>query len=98
MRPDAVRYSVTTREPGAMEVLTQGRELRPRSTAFLARRAAPIITDGFEVLVQLVMAAITTEPSRSSQASSVQRPGRAIGGLSASVVMVPPPPSLTQRE
>ena len=97
MRPDALRYSVTTREPGAMDVLTQGCDLRPRSTAFLARRPAPIITDGFEVLVQLVMAAITTEPSRSSHASPLMT-GRAIGGVSASVVRVPPPPSFTQRE
>ena len=34
----------------------------PFSTAFLASRPAATITDGFEVLVQLVMAAITTEP------------------------------------
>ena len=40
----------------------------PRSTAFLASRPAASITDGLEVLVQLVMAAITTAPwpSRSS--------------------------------
>src|SRR5437773_9255118 len=35
----------------------------PFSTAFLASRPAATITEGFEVLVQLVMAAITTEPS-----------------------------------
>ncbi len=34
----------------------------PFSTAFLASRPAATITDGFEVLVQLVIAAITTEP------------------------------------
>ena len=38
---------------------------RPCSTAFFATRPAPIITLGFEVLVQLVMAAITTEPCSS---------------------------------
>ena len=32
------RYSVTTREPGASDVLTVGRTCRPRSTAFLATR------------------------------------------------------------
>ena len=32
----------------------------PRSTAFFASRPAAIITEGFEVLVQLVMAAMTT--------------------------------------
>ena len=43
-------------------VLTQGLELKPFSTAFFARRAAPIMTDGFEVLVHEVMDAITTSP------------------------------------
>ncbi|CAB4815062.1 unannotated protein [freshwater metagenome] len=36
--------------------------LKPFSTAFLASKAAPIITDGFEVLVQEVMDAITISP------------------------------------
>ena len=36
--------------------------MRPRSTAFLASRAAPIITDGFDVFVQDVIEAITTSP------------------------------------
>ena len=34
----------------------------PRSTAFRASRPAPTITDGFDVFVQLVIAAITTSP------------------------------------
>jgi hypothetical protein len=42
--------------------LTHGGVARPFSTAFLASRPAPTITDGLEVLVQLVMAAIATEP------------------------------------
>ena len=54
---------MTTREPGASEVLTQGLVGRPRSTARLASSPAPTITWGLEVLVQLVMAAITTSPS-----------------------------------
>jgi hypothetical protein len=53
---------MTTLEPGASEVLTQGLAASPRSTAFLASRPAASITDGLEVLVQLVMAAITTCP------------------------------------
>ena len=58
---------MTTVEPGASEVFTQGLTSRPRSTAFLASRPAPIITDGFDVFVQLVIAAITTRPwSRSN--------------------------------
>src|SRR5579859_8078314 len=53
---------MTTLEPGASEVFTQGLRLRPRSTAFLASNAAPTMTDGLEVFVQEVIAAITTEP------------------------------------
>src|ERR1700730_8684318 len=54
---------MTTFEPGARLVLTQGLEVRPRSTAFFATRPAATSTDGFDVLVQLVMAAMTTLPS-----------------------------------
>ncbi len=42
---------------------------RPRSTAFFASRPAPSISDGFEVLVQLVMAAMTTAPLHRSKES-----------------------------
>ncbi len=58
---------MTTLEPGASEVFTHGRASRPRSTAFLATRPAAIMTEGLEVLVQLVMAAITTWPWSSSK-------------------------------
>ncbi len=51
---------MTTFEPGARVVLTQGLLDRPFSTAFLASSAAPIITNGLEVFVQDVIAAITT--------------------------------------
>src|SRR3954464_7887251 len=53
---------MTTFEPGAREVFTHGLRVRPRSTAFFASSAAPIITDGLDVLVQEVIAAITTAP------------------------------------
>ena len=43
-------------------VLTHGLRWRPFSTAFFASSAAPIITDGFEVLVHEVIAAIVTAP------------------------------------
>ncbi len=69
MRPARSRYSVTTFDPGASEVFTQGFERRPRSTALRARIPAPIITDGLEVFVQLVIAAITTWPWSSSNSS-----------------------------
>ena len=53
---------MTTFDPGARLALTHGLVRSPRSTAFLASRPAATITDGFDVLVQLVIAAITTEP------------------------------------
>src|SRR5260370_3291279 len=59
---------MTTFDPGARLVFTHGFDLRPFSTAFFARSPAAIITEGLEVLVQLVMAAITTEPSFRSMA------------------------------
>jgi hypothetical protein len=49
-------------EPGARLDFTHGLRWSPRSTAFLASSPAAIITDGFEVFVQLVIAAITTAP------------------------------------
>src|SRR3954463_15571019 len=57
---------MTTFDPGASEVLTHGLRDRPRSTAFLASSAAPIMTEGLEVLVHEVIAAITTAPWSSS--------------------------------
>ncbi len=53
---------MTTFDPGARLALTQGLVLSPFSTAFFASRPAASITEGFEVFVQLVIAAITTEP------------------------------------
>src|ERR1041384_1198591 len=61
-RPAFSRYSATTWLPGASEVLTQGLEVRPLATALRATRAAAISTDGLDVLVQEVMAAIATSP------------------------------------
>ena len=51
---------MTTRDPGASEVFTHGLDRSPRATAFWASSPAASITCGFEVFVQLVMAAITT--------------------------------------
>jgi hypothetical protein len=94
---------MTTLEPGASVVFTQGRRCSPRSTAFLASRAAPIITDGLDVLVHEVIAAITTAPwsiSVSVPSSSVTfvgldaRPG--VGpGATASGTTVPLLPTAT---
>src|SRR6202034_903497 len=57
-----LKYSSTTCEPGASDVFTHGFDLRPLATALRASRPAAIITLGFEVLVQDVIAAITTSP------------------------------------
>jgi hypothetical protein len=54
---------VTTLDPGAIEVFTQGFTSSPFSTALRATRADPTITEGFEVLVHEVMAAMTMLPS-----------------------------------
>jgi hypothetical protein len=55
-----------------------GLTVRPRATAFRARSPAASITDGFEVLVQEVMAAMTTSPwPTSTSASSSRGRGRA---------------------
>src|SRR5215475_14480910 len=51
-RPDFDRYSPTTWEPGASDVLTHGFTVSPLATALRASRPAPTITDGFDVLVQ----------------------------------------------
>ena len=62
-RPDFSRYSATTWLPGASEVLTHGFCLRPRRLALRAKQAgAHQHAIGFEVLVQEVMAAMTTSP------------------------------------
>ena len=61
---------MTTIDPGARLVLTHGFVVNPRWTAFLASRPAPIITLGFDVFVQLVIAATTTEPWSSAAALS----------------------------
>src|SRR4051795_1239944 len=69
---------MTTLDPGASVVLTHGLAVSPRSTAFLASRAAPIITCGLEVLVHEVIAAMTTWPwstSVSVPSSMVTRVG-----------------------
>src|SRR5580692_8172951 len=61
-KPDLLRYSATTCEPGASEVLTQGFTVKPLAAALRASSPAPIMTLGFDVLVHEVIAAITTSP------------------------------------
>src|SRR5215470_12285885 len=64
--PARSRYSVTTLEPGASDVLTHGAALSPRATALRASNPAASITDGFDVFVHDVIAAMTTWPWSSS--------------------------------
>src|SRR5216683_8045084 len=88
---------MTTLEPGASVVFTQGLVASPASTAFLATSAAPTMTDGLEVLVQDVIAAITTEPWStdvvvpSSRVTSVAADGRAEPGVVPAAGTTPPP-------
>src|SRR6267378_6239729 len=94
MSPACSRYSVTTFDPGARLVLTHGLLRSPRSTAFFAMRAAATITDGLDVLVQLVIAAMTTEPwctsHSTSSMTSLADDGRGGGGVRPAC---PPSPS-----
>src|SRR5207249_3631156 len=79
---------VTTRDPGASDVFTHDFEESPASTAFFARRPAATITLGFEVFVHEVIAAITTDPSRTSfLASTLAGSG---SGASAAPFVAPP--------
>src|SRR5690349_2176869 len=66
INPAFFRYSVTALDPGASEVFTHGLAVRPSARALRASRPAPIGTDGFDVLVHEVIAAITTAPSFNS--------------------------------
>src|SRR5215471_9879265 len=61
-RPDFSRYSATTCDPGASDVLTHGFTVRPFLSALRASSPAPTITLGLDVLVQEVIAAMTTSP------------------------------------
>jgi len=96
--PARSRYRVTTFDPGARLVFTQGRVRSPFSTAFFATSPAPIITEGLEVFVQLVMAAITTVPSCrsytpwSSRTDVVPGVQASVPGVGISPATQPPSP------
>ena len=45
--------------------------VNPSSTAFLANRPAPSMTEGLLVLVQLVIAAMTTEPGDENDVTKI---------------------------
>ena len=69
---------MTTWLPGARLVLTHGLAVRPFARALRATRPAAISTDGFEVLVQLVIAAITTSPLPKSKSLALDRHARVV--------------------
>src|SRR5205823_13600933 len=60
--PELARYSATTWLPGASEVFTHGLALRPLAAALRASSPAPLRTLAWVVLLQDVIAAITTSP------------------------------------
>ena len=72
---------MTTREPGASDAFTRGSTESPRSTAFFASSPAASITLGFEVLVQEVIAAMSTSPWPTSTFTA----DRAVGGTRSGV-------------
>src|SRR5882762_22971 len=80
---------ITTLEPGARLVFTHGRDCRPRSTAFLARSPAASITAGLDVLVQLVIAAIATEPWPISNALLFSETATLVSGDAATATLPP---------
>src|ERR1019366_581187 len=86
---------MTTRLPGANDVLTQGLVGTPRSTAALATRPAATSTEGFEVLVHDVMAATVTAPSRSCSAKPT--PNTSLGSRPSAVRKAPRAPDSETR-
>ena len=79
---------MTARDPGASDVLTHGAHDSPRATALRASMPAASITTGFEVFVQEVIAASTTDPCASDAeappcAGVGDRPADAVPGDAA---------------
>src|SRR3954453_11898307 len=86
VRPARSRYSVTTFEPGASDVLTHGCCVRPFATALRASRPAPSITLGFDVFVHDVIAAMTTWPWSTLNVSPFIETSTALSECSATTV------------
>ena len=77
---------MTTFEPGASDVLTHGWRVSPRAAALRASRPAPSMTDGFEVFVHDVIAAMTTCPWSSLNVSPSSVTSAAVSECSAITV------------
>src|ERR1700693_1691485 len=86
---------MTTRLPGARDVLTQGLVATPRSTAALATRPAATRTEGLDVLVHDVIAATVTAPSRRCSAAST--PMTTLGSRPSAVRKAPRAPDRDTR-
>src|ERR1035437_2106308 len=86
---------MTTRLPGARDVLTHALVVTPRSTAALATRPAATSTDGFDVLVHEVMAATVTAPSR--RCSAAPKPSTSMGSRPSAVRKAPRAPDNETR-
>src|SRR5919202_393070 len=80
---------MTTFEPGASEVFTHGWRVSPRATALRASRPAPSITEGLEVFVHDVIAAMTTCPWSSANVSPSRVTDTASDGRSATAAPAP---------
>jgi hypothetical protein len=83
-----------------MVVFTHGWRRSPLARAFRATSPAPIMTDGLDVFVQLVMAAMTMEPSDRSNRSPSYWTSATVTTSRATAVPVAGelPPSPAQRE
>ena len=87
---------MTTIDPGARLVFTHGFGFSPRARAFRASRPAAIITLGFDVLVQLVMAATTTAPWSSRAPppfAGASAPGRSVSNACPNADAAPARPT-----
>src|SRR4029453_19222169 len=73
-KPALARYPATACDPGDNDVLTQGLVFSPFATALRARRPAASITLAFDVLVQEVMAAMTTSPVPTAKSALATAP------------------------
>ena len=86
---------MTTREPGASEVFTARFTVRPRSTAFFASSPAASMTEGLLVLVQLVIAAMSTLPCLMSTSVAGRMPFSVTMACAPSAPFLPKPFSVT---
>src|ERR1700677_2000946 len=78
--PDSARMPEAICEPGANDAFTRGLAISPCRNAFSANNPAATINRGLDVLVQLVMAAMTMSPFLRSSSRDTPAPEDGIGG------------------